>query len=70
MAKELKVADRFRKNELSLVEGGSEVTLVHSNGKRFKYDKIKNVDAYIKRAKADAKVVEILVNGESVWKRS
>lgn len=65
----MKVADKFRTNEKSLVPGGNVVSIKYSNGKVYEYDKVKNVDAYIKKAKNNADVVKISVGGNVVWEK-
>jgi len=69
MPRKINVSDPHRKNELSLEPGGVVVTLVHRNGDRLSYDKIKNVNAYARRAKLDDKVIEIWCGEELIWKR-
>lgn len=69
MPKKIVVSDPHRKNELSLEPGGEVVTLVHKNGDRRIYDKIKNVNAYAKRAKMDDAIIEIWCGEELIWKR-
>lgn len=64
------VQDKFRKNELSLIPGGSVITVVHSKGNRVTYDKIKNIDAYCKYLKKDPNVTEIWIGGSLIWKRN
>jgi len=67
----LKVEDKYRTNELSLKPGGYEVTVIHSTGKVFVYDKIKKPGYYIKsissQDKGHGEIVEILLDGKSVW---
>jgi hypothetical protein len=65
-----KVSDEYRKNELSLSPGGSEVTSILANGKSTTYDKVKNITAYCNRLKADPKVMEIKIDGNTYWKRN
>ena len=65
----MKVADKFRTNERSLVPGGNIVSITYANKKVYDYDKIKNVDAYIKKAKKNASVVKISVGGNVVWEK-
>jgi hypothetical protein len=69
---ELKVKDQYRTNPLSLTPGGSQVKIVHENGRSFIYDKVKNpinYIAYISRTEnANGKITEILIEGRSVWK--
>ena len=45
---ELRVADNFRTNSLSLEPGGYEVTVAYQNGQRLVYDKVKKPGYYIK----------------------
>ena len=66
----IKVKDEYRRNDLSLSPGGSEVTTIMSNGKKLTYDKIKSVEKYCSRLKNDSMVIEILVNGTPYWKRN
>ena len=66
----IKVKDEYRRNDLSLSPGGSEVTTISSNGKKLVYDKIKSVSRYCERLKNDSQVIEILVDGEMYWKRN
>jgi hypothetical protein len=64
-----RVPDQFRKNDLSLSPGGDEVTAIHDKGKILIYDKIKNINAYCRKLKADPTVIEIRVNDQTYWKR-
>lgn len=68
--KELKVQDQHRTNELSFQPGGSEVKIVHDDGKSLVYDKIKNTGAYIRKATKDPSVVKIYVEGDLKWERN
>ena len=43
----LSVADRYRTNELSLIEGGFTVTVYYKDNRILVYDKIKNPKAYV-----------------------
>jgi hypothetical protein len=65
-----KVGDEYRKNDLSLVPGGSEVKTVSRNGKSKIYDKIKNIASYCDRLKKDAEIFEIWVDGSIYWIRN
>jgi hypothetical protein len=65
----IKVNDEYRRNDLSLSPGGSDVTTIMSNGKKLIYDKIKYVEKYCARLKKDPLVMEILVDGKEYWKR-
>lgn len=69
MPRKIIVKDEHRKNDLSLQPGGETVTLVHKNGEKRIYDKIKNLHAYAKRAKMDDDVIEIWRDEELIWKR-
>lgn len=64
------VKDEFRKNDLSLAPGGSVVTVIMADGKKYSYDKVKNVNAYSEKMKKDARVMEIWVGEELKWKRN
>lgn len=64
------VKDEFRKNDLSLTPGGSVVTVIMVDGKKYSYDKVKNVNAYSEKMKKDARVMEIWVGEELKWKRN
>jgi hypothetical protein len=66
----IKVKDEYRRNDLSLSPGGSDVTTIMSNGMQLTYDKIKSVEKYCARLKNDQLVAEILVDGKSYWKRN
>jgi hypothetical protein len=66
----IKVKDEYRRNDLSLSPGGSEVTTIMSDGKKLVYDKIKSVSKYCARLKNDQHVMEILVDGKEYWKRN
>lgn len=70
MSRNLQVGDDFRTNPLSLKPGGYEVTVIYLNGKSFTYDKVKNPANYITRISSNSKygqIVEILIDGNSVW---
>jgi hypothetical protein len=67
MKKDFKVPDHVRTNHLSLEPGGSVVTIVHSDGKRLVYDKIKKPLSYINKAAGDDDVAEIWLDGEKVY---
>jgi hypothetical protein len=66
----IKVKDEYRKNELSFIPGGSEVTAILRDGTRLTYDKIKSVTKYCDRLKEDRLVIELHVNGEVYWNRN
>jgi hypothetical protein len=65
--KEFKVADQARTNQLSLEPGGSVVTVVHTDGKKLVYDKIKKPQSYINIASRDETVSEIWLDGKKVF---
>ena len=46
-----KVADRFRKNKLSLKPGGVTVVVEYTDGRRLSYDRIKYPESYIRKLK-------------------
>ena len=73
--KNIEVKDEFRKNPLSFIEGGSEVTVyVNEGGPKGEYSltytKIKKPSAYIARLKFVESIVRIEVNGNKVWDKS
>jgi hypothetical protein len=65
MPKNTQVSDQFRTNELSLVPGGSQVTLFYKNGKTISYDKVKNPNSYCSAIlrKSSADILKIEVDG-------
>jgi hypothetical protein len=67
MNNELKVADGFRTNELSLKPGGHELKVRYYDGKARSYDKIKNPTSYVSRMNLTG-VSEIFVDGILFWK--
>ena len=72
MAKIL-VEDKFRKNPLSVIEGGQEVTVVWQDGTEHVYDKVKSPSAYVsrisKKASSHGLMMEVRVNNGIVWRR-
>jgi hypothetical protein len=48
----IKVADEYRTNDLSLVPGGKTVSVTYSNGKTLVYDKVKSPAKYIAALKS------------------
>ena len=60
----IKVSDDYRKNELSLYPGGSEIKITYQNGKVLIYDKIKNVDLYCKKLLHNKNIIEIMVDNQ------
>lgn len=67
MNRELRVYDGERVNPLSLQPGGSEVRVLHQDGKNLVYDKIKKPRAYINAVLRDDTVSEVWLDGEKVW---
>lgn len=67
--KEFKVSDPYRHNELSLIPGGRIVRVVYSDKRIIVYDKIKNVDAYIRRITKDSNVVEVSCEGVILYSK-
>jgi hypothetical protein len=64
---EIRVKPEFRVNQLSLTPGGSEVTVITSNGSNLVYTNVKNPQAYINRVlETTPDVKGFLVNGETV----
>jgi hypothetical protein len=60
----IKVSDDYRKNELSLHPGGSEIKVTYQNGKVLIYDKIKSVKQYCKKLLHDKTIIEIVVDNQ------
>jgi hypothetical protein len=63
MGKILKVGDKYRTNNLSLIEGGSTVEIHLTDGKILVYDKVKNPVAYINMIRKKSDVHQAFVNG-------
>lgn len=68
---QLKVADQYRTNALSLKPGGHTVTVNYVGGQSFVYDKVKRPGMYIKaisdKGETNGAIKEILIDGKSVW---
>jgi hypothetical protein len=70
-----KIKDEFRKNELSLEPGGSEVIIHYSDEARV-YDKVKNPEAFsravIKKCEREGKIlpVKIETKNKILWEKS
>lgn len=64
-----RVNDDYRKNDLSLIPGGTSLTIHHRDGRKLTYDKIKNVQAYAKKAMQDHTVTQIWQEGTLIWER-
>ncbi len=58
------VSDQFRKNNLSLTPGGSEVSITFKDGKTLVYDKIKNPRAYVQSLFNYSEIVSVNVDGK------
>jgi hypothetical protein len=71
---DLHVNDQFRKNALSLQDGGFTVGVTYENGKRYLYDKVKSPKRYIRmisdRGRADGFIVAIHLDDKLVWEKS
>lgn len=65
----IKVKDEFRKSELSVEPGGTEIRVIYSNGRDVIYDRVKNTTAYCNKIKADPNSSEIWINNNLHWKR-
>lgn len=63
------VSDEHRLNELSLIPGGVTLTVVHSNGTKRSYDKIKNAQKYIAAILHKADVVEVWHESECLYRK-
>lgn len=67
----IRVSDAHRLNELSLLPGGDEVTVVYQNNKSRVYDKIKRPAQYVRTllSRKDNSITQIKVNGAVVWNK-
>ena len=63
----MRVGDEYRTNPLSLIPGGSLVTVVFSNGKMLDYDKVKSPKKYVASIPTRDDIVAVYVNGNQVW---
>jgi hypothetical protein len=67
-----KVGDSHRHNELSFIEGGYTVTVLHESGKSVEYDKVHFPVKYAEKIKdkqrSDA-IVEIKIGNHVYWKK-
>jgi hypothetical protein len=59
--KPFRVTDPYRKNDLSLVPGGSVVVVEYRDGSILEYDKIKNTDIYITQISGKPEVLKAYV---------
>ena len=66
----LKVTDKYRINELSVLPGGKTIIVKTITGNTRAYDKVKNVESYVKRMKKiDIESVYLQETGQLLWKR-
>ena len=63
----MRVADEFRTNPLSLIPGGSLVTVVFSDGRMLDYDKVKSPKKYVSKIPQKDDITAVYVNGNQVW---
>ena len=63
----MRVADEFRTNPLSLIPGGSLVTVVFSDGRMLDYDKVKSPKKYVASIPQREDITAVYVNGNQVW---
>jgi len=64
VSRTVNVDDKFRKNALSLISGGSTVEITYANGQTLVYDKIKNPEKYIKSLVGRENIVSIKVDNQ------
>ena len=70
MNKHLNVADKHRLNPLSLIPGGAVITVVHSNGCKYNYDKVKKPMLYVKAiSRRDASIIRVYMGDVLFWER-
>ena len=57
-----RVNDEYRRNELSIQEGGASLTVYQTDGKVLTYDKVKSVERYIEAIlrRSSDKIVRIV----------
>lgn len=65
------VSDAHRINELSLLPGGDEVTVVYEKGNSRVYDKIKSPRRYVNAllSRRNNGITQVKVNGAVVWNK-
>ena len=63
----MRVGDEYRTNPLSLIPGGSLVTVVFSDGRMLDYDKVKSPKKYVASIPTRDDIVAVYVNGNQVW---
>ena len=66
--KEIQSKDHNRINPLSVVPGGSTISVTYNNGTIIHYDKIKNVVAYVKKTSANPEVILIKQGDNIIYK--
>ena len=65
--KEIKVADEYRTNPLSIQPGGDEIRVYLADGMIYTYDKIKSPAKYINRLEFKDNIIRIDINGNRAW---
>lgn len=65
--KEIKVADEYRTNPLSIQPGGDEIRVYLMDGMVYTYDKIKSPAKYINRLEFKDNIIRIDINGNRAW---
>lgn len=68
MANPLIVGDSYRKNMLSKIPGGATVTLHMESGHKLTYDKIKNMEAYLRKAFRNPKVKHAVIDETPIYR--
>jgi hypothetical protein len=68
--KELYSKDLNRTNPLSVVPGGESVSVLYIDNALIHYDKIKNVDAYVKKVRGSDNVMEVRQGNQILFKRN
>jgi tRNA G37 N-methylase Trm5 len=63
----INVDDKYRKNRLSLIPGGSTVTVHRKDGAILVYDKVKMPRRYIAKLKFRDEIERVDINGRQVW---
>ena len=63
----MRVGDEYRTNPLSLIPGGSLVTVVFSDGRMLDYDKVKSPKKYVSKIPQKEDITAVYVNGNQVW---
>ena len=68
MSDNFRVGDGFRRNPLSKIPGGSVVTITYKTGKSRTYDKVKNMEAYVKKVLENSDIAFATVDNEKIYK--